>query len=69
MLSTMEFEKSQGEVRGQLHDLCERFDRLLKTAAEHSTRQKRPRWQAGIGIYVYYNGSTKRRDNHRQGKK
>ena len=69
LLSTMEFEKFQGEVRGQLHDLCERFDRLLKSAAERSTRQKQPRGQAGIGIYVYYNGSTKRRANHGKGKK
>jgi hypothetical protein len=61
LLSTTEFEKFQGEVRGQLHDLCERFDRLLKSAAERSTRQKEPRAQAGIGIYVYFNGSAKRR--------
>ena len=69
VLSTMEFEKFQGEVRGQLHDLCERFDRLLKSAAERSTRQKQPRGQAGIGIYVYYNDSTKPRPHHRKGKK
>lgn len=69
LLSTMEFAKFQGEVRGQLHDLCERFDRLLKSAAERSTRQKQPRGQAGIGIYVYYNGSTKGSANHRKVKK
>jgi hypothetical protein len=68
LLSTMEFEKFQGEVRGQLHDLCERLDRLLKSAAERSIRQKQPRAQAGIGIYVYFNGSAKRRPI-RQGKK
>jgi hypothetical protein len=69
VLSTSEFEKFQGEVRGQLHDLCERFDRLLKSAADRSTRQKPPRGQAGIGIYIYYNGPTKRRANHRKGSK
>jgi len=69
VLSTSEFEKFQGEVRGQLHDLCERFDRLLKSAAERTTRQKQPRGQAGIGIYIYYNGSTKRQANHRKGTK
>jgi Family of unknown function (DUF6502) len=69
VLTAMEFEKFQGEVRGQLQDLCERFDRLLNSAAERSTRQKQPRAQAGIGIYVYYNGSPKRRANHRQSKK
>jgi hypothetical protein len=68
VLSTMEFEKFQGEVRGQLHDLCERFGRLLKSAAERSTRQKQPRGQAGIGIYVYYNDPTKPRPQHRKGK-
>jgi len=68
LLSTMEFEKFQGEVRAQLHDLCERFDRLLKSAAERSTQQKQPRAQAGIGIYVYFNGSARRPLNHR-GKK
>jgi Family of unknown function (DUF6502) len=61
VLSAAEFEKFQGEARGQLHDLCERFDRLLKAAADRSTRQKQPRGQAGIGIYIYYNGSPKRR--------
>jgi hypothetical protein len=69
VLSTMEFEKFQGEVRGQLHDLCERFDRLLKSAADRSARQKQPRGQAGIGIYIYYNGSTKRRASHPEGRK
>src|ERR1700677_3068420 len=58
-LSAVEFAKFQAEVRGQLHDLCERFDRLLKSAAERSLRQKQPRAPAGIGIYVYYNGSKK----------
>jgi hypothetical protein len=58
-LSAVEFSKFQAEVRGQLHDLCERFDRLLKSAAERSLRQKQPRAPAGIGIYVYYNGSKK----------
>jgi Family of unknown function (DUF6502) len=69
LLSTMEFEKFQGEVRGQLHDLCERFDRLLKSAAERSIRQKQPRGRGGIGIYVYYNGSTSRPSLDRKGKK
>jgi hypothetical protein len=68
LLSAMEFEKFQGEVRGQLHDLCERFDRLLKSAAERSTRKKQPRRQAGMGIYVYYNDSTKPRVQKRKGK-
>jgi hypothetical protein len=69
LLSAMEFEKFQGEVRGQLHDLCERFDRLLKSAAGRSIRQKQPRGQGGIGIYVYYNGSTLRRPLHRKRRK
>ena len=69
VLTTREFGKFQGEARGQLHDLCERFDRLLKSAADRSTRQKQPRGQAGIGIYIYYNGPTKQRVNHRKGKK
>ncbi len=60
VLSTTEFEKFQGDARGQLHDLCERFDRLLKSAAERSIRQKQPRGQGGIGIYIYYNVPAKR---------
>ena len=68
LLSTMEFEKFQGEVRGQLHDLCERFDRLLKSAAERSTKHKQPRSPAGIGVYVYFNSSANRQVI-RQGKK
>jgi hypothetical protein len=67
VLSATEFEKFQGEARGQLHDLCERFDRLLKSAADRSIRQKQPRGQAGIGIYIYYNGSAKRRPSHARG--
>jgi Family of unknown function (DUF6502) len=68
-LSAVEFEKFQGEVRGQLHDLCERFDRLLKSAAERSTHRKQPRGQAGIGIYVYYNDPAKLPARQRDGKK
>lgn len=69
LLSAMEFAKFQGEVRGQLHDLCERFDRLLKSAAERSLRQKQPRAHAGIGIYVYYNGSKRASSNPRKERK
>ncbi len=60
LLSATEFTRFQGEVRGQLHDLCERLDRLLKSAAERSVRQKQPRSHAGVGLYLYYNGSTPR---------
>ncbi len=68
VLSTTEFEKFQGGVRGQLHDVCERIDRLLKSAAERSARQNQPRGVAGIGLYIYYNGPTKQRANHPKGK-
>lgn len=60
VLSSREFESFQQDARGQLHDLCERFDRVLKSAADRSTRQKDTRGQAGIGLYIYYNGPVKR---------
>jgi hypothetical protein len=66
-VSRIEFEKFQGGVRGQLHDICERLDRLLKSAAARSVRQKQPRGQAGIGLYIYYNESVKRRNSPRKG--
>jgi hypothetical protein len=65
-VSRIEFEKFQGGVRGQLHDICERLDRLLKSAAGRSVRQKQPRGQAGIGLYIYYNESAKRRNSPRK---
>jgi hypothetical protein len=65
VLSTKEFEKFQGGVRGQLHDLCERVDRLLTSGAARSKRQKLPRGQAGIGLYIYYNRPWKQRVNDR----
>jgi hypothetical protein len=60
VLSASEFERFQRDARGQLHDLCERFDRVLKSAADRSNRQKDARGQAGIGLYIYYNGPVKR---------
>jgi hypothetical protein len=58
-LSLGEFEKFQQAVRPQVHDLCEIVDRLLKSADERSTGKKEPRGKAGIGIYVYYDGSMR----------
>ena len=44
VLSTKEFEKFQGGVRGQLHDVCERVDRLLKSGAERSSTPEIAPW-------------------------
>ena len=66
VISAKEFEKFQGEIGGQLHDLCERADRLLKSGAERSARDKQPRGQAGMGIYIYYNGPMKHRVHDRR---
>lgn len=65
LLSPGEFEKFQQASRPQVHDLCEMLDRLLKSGAERSAREKGPRGKAGIGIYVYYDGSMKHVTNDR----
>jgi hypothetical protein len=67
-LSRLEFERFEGGARRQLHDLCERLDRLLKSAAGRAIRQKQPRGQAGIGLYIYYNESVKGGSSVRKGR-
>ncbi len=59
VISAAEFERFQRVIRPQLHDLCERVDRLLKSGAERTPRNTKARGAAGIGIYVYYDGSMK----------
>jgi hypothetical protein len=59
-VSAEEFEKFQKAIRPQLHDLCERVDRLLKFSAKKRPIRKQTRGSAGIGLYVYYDGEMKR---------
>jgi Family of unknown function (DUF6502) len=59
-VSPEEFEKFNRVMRPQLHDLCERVDRLLNSNNGRKSRKRGDSGAAGIGVYVYYNGSVKR---------
>ena len=53
VLNIEDFEKFLRTIRPQLHDQCERVDRLLK-AAKKPPRQGATVGTAGIGLYVYF---------------
>jgi hypothetical protein len=55
-ISEEDFEKFRQAVRPQLHDVCERVDRLLKSSAKGRRKGKKKMGSAGIGLYVYYDG-------------
>jgi hypothetical protein len=57
VISAEEFEKFRHVIRPQLHDVCERADRLLKSGAGRKSAKRQARGAAGIGIYVYYDGN------------
>ena len=59
VISREDFDQLQHLIRPQLHDLCERIDRLLKSSAPKSFRKKRATGTGGMGIYVYYDGEMK----------
>ena len=54
-----EFDDFQRAMRPQLHDICEKADRLLKSHARRGRGSPRARGHGGIGIYVYYDGTVK----------
>jgi hypothetical protein len=54
-----EFEKFDRTIRPQLHDLCERVDRYLKSTRRKVRRGKHDVGTAGMGIYLYYDGALK----------
>jgi hypothetical protein len=58
-LSAEDAERFQKAIAPQLHDMCERIDRLLRSSANKRSRGKRVR-SAGVGLYVYYDGRMKR---------
>jgi hypothetical protein len=51
-----DFEKLQSAIRPQVHDLCDRMDRLLRSSAK-SGKTKQKLGTAGMGIYLYYDDS------------
>ena len=59
VISAEDFEKFQKAVRPQLHDMCERIDRLLKSSAKRRPKAKKKSGSAGVGLYVYYDGEMK----------
>jgi hypothetical protein len=60
VISQEDFEKFRKAIRPQLHDMCERVDRLLKSSAKRRLKPRQKRGSAGIGLYVYYDGAMKR---------
>jgi hypothetical protein len=63
VISEEDFEKFQQAIRPQLHDLCERVDRLLRSSAKRPAKAKKKMGSAGIGLYVYYDGEMKHVSN------
>ena len=59
VISAEDFEHFLKVIRPQIHDLCERADRLLTVKADRKSAKREPKAAAGIGIYVYYDGAMK----------
>jgi hypothetical protein len=57
VLSIEDFEKFLKIIRPQLHDQCERVDRLLK-AAKKPSRHGAAVGTAGIGLYVFFDATA-----------
>jgi len=57
VLSLEDFEKFLKIIRPQLHDQCERVDRLLK-AAKKPSRHGATVGTAGIGLYVFFDATA-----------
>lgn len=66
VISAEDFEKFQKAVRPQLHDMCERIDRLLKSSAKRRPKAKKKMGSAGVGVYVYYDGEMKHVSSERK---
>lgn len=60
-----QFPKVAQVMRPQIHDVCERLDRLLKSSAEESPPTPGNSGAAGIGVYVYYDGNVEHVQNRR----
>jgi Family of unknown function (DUF6502) len=63
VISAEDFEKFQKAIRPQLHDMCERIDRLLRSSSRKRRAEKKKLGSAGIGLYVYYDGDMKHVSN------
>jgi hypothetical protein len=58
-ISAEDFERFQTAIGPQLHDMCERIDRLLRSSASKRPRGKKKLSSGGVGLYVYYDGKLK----------
>lgn len=58
-LSAEDFERFQEAIGPQLHDFCERVDRLLRSSSKKPPRGKIKISSAGVGLYLYYDGKMK----------
>jgi hypothetical protein len=52
-----DFEKLQSAIRPQVHDLCDRMDRLFQSSAKRG-KTKKKLGTAGMGIYMYFDDSS-----------
>jgi hypothetical protein len=65
IISADDFERFKKAIRPQIHDMCERVDRLLRSSANRRPRGGGKQGSAGIGVYVYYDGAMKHVSNER----
>jgi hypothetical protein len=59
VISAEDFEKFQRAIRPQLHDTCERVDRLLQSSTRKGSVKGQKVAAAGMGVYLYYDGAVK----------
>ena len=59
VINAKDFKNFDRVIRPQLHDLCERVDRFLKSSKKKLRRGKQEIGTAGMGIYLYYDGARK----------
>jgi Family of unknown function (DUF6502) len=59
VINAKDFKNFDRVIRPQLHDLCERVDRFLKTSGKKVRRGKEELGTAGMGIYLYYDSAPK----------
>jgi Family of unknown function (DUF6502) len=59
VINAKDFEKFDRTIRPQLHDLCERVDRFLKSSGKKVRRGKQGIGTAGMGIYLFFDGALK----------
>lgn len=58
VIDARDFDRFQTMIRPQIHDICERVSGTLATIPKRKRGDHKTQGTAGIGIYVYYDGSV-----------